>query len=154
MMLLGLNLWTLRHRTADCTLTLFLEAPMRLSSIALAVLATTLACSKGPGVPAPLRSPAGMYDFTTEVEGQAVSGTVEIAGTEGSYSGWIRTSISDPLPIRSVTIAHDTMTVVAQSPDAPVTMIFTFQGNDFVANWEYAGQVGVARGSKRTPGGS
>jgi len=95
-----------------------------------------------------------MYDFTTEVQGQAVTGTVEITGTEGSYAGWVRTTITEPIPIRSVTIKTDTMTVVAQAPDAPVTMIFTFQGNDFVANWEYAGQVGVARGSKREPSGS
>lgn len=126
---------------------------MRLS-LTLIALATAQACASGPGVPAPLRNPAGMYDFTTEVQGQAVSGTVEITGTEGNYAGWIRTSISEPIPVQSVTISMDTMTVVAQAPDAPVTMIFTFEGNAFVADWEYAGQVGVARGSKRVPGGS
>lgn len=127
---------------------------MRLSLTLVTALAAALACSSGPGVPAPLRSPAGLYDFTTEVEGQAVTGTVEITGTEGSYAGWVRTTITEPIPITSVTIKTDTMTVVAQSPDAPVTMIFTFQGNDFVADWEYAGQTGVARGSKRVPAGS
>jgi len=127
---------------------------VRLSLTLVTALAAALACSSGPGVPAPLRSPAGMYDFTTEVEGQSVTGTVEITGMEGSYAGWVRTTITEPIPIQSVTIKADTMTIIAQTPDAPVTMIFTFQGNDFVADWEYAGQTGVARGSKRVPAGS
>lgn len=128
-----------------------MKAPLLL----IAALATATACgSGGPGVPAPLRSAAGIYDFTTDVQGQTVSGTVEITGTEGNYAGWVRTTITEPIPIRSVTVAQDTMTVIAQAPDAPVTMIFIFQGNDFVADWEYAGQGGVARGSKRVSGGS
>lgn len=128
---------------------------MKVPLLFIAALATAAACtSGGPGVPAPLRSPAGIYDFTTDVQGQTISGTVEITGTEGNYAGWVRTTITEPIPIRSVTVTQDTMTVVAQAPDAPVTMIFTFQGNDFVADWEYAGQAGVARGSKRVSSGS
>jgi hypothetical protein len=122
---------------------------MRLT-LALIAAATTAACaSGGPEVPAPLRNPTGMYDFTTELEGQTITGTVEITGTEGAYTGWVSTDVTEPIPVTSVTVVENEMTVLAQAPDAPVTMVFTFTGNDFVADWEYAGQVGVARGSKR-----
>lgn len=122
---------------------------MRLSAVLVIMFVVGACASGGPGVPAPLQNPAGMYDFTTDVKGQPVSGTVEITGTAGNYTGWVRTDITEPLPVTSVIVAEGTMTVVAQAPDAPVTMIFTFQGTDFTAEWEYGGQTGVAKGSKR-----
>lgn len=128
---------------------------MRLILALLVAAAASTACaSGGPEVPAPLRDPTGMYDFTTELEGQMISGTVEITGTTGDYSGWVSTNVTEPIPVTSVTVVENEMTVLAQAPDAPVTMVFTFTGNDFVAEWEYAGQVGVARGSKRASPGN
>jgi hypothetical protein len=42
------------------------------------------------------------------------------------------------------------MTVLGNAPEGQLTLVATFTGNDFVADWSYAGLAGSATGRRRT----
>ena len=102
-----------------------------------------------PPAPTPAATAAGIYDFSTNVQGQEVTGTVTITGSPGSYGGSIVTTATPEIPIKSVTMEGQAITVTADTPDGEVVFQMTMEGMDFSGSWSYAGQSGTMRGRKR-----
>jgi hypothetical protein len=108
------------------------------------------ACASAPAAPRAV-DPVGAFDFTTSMEGTEVTGTIEIQRADGGgYTGTLSTNVTEPIPLSSVTVDGQKLTVIADAPDGPVTMVLTFVGNDFTGNWTYTTLAGTATGRRRT----
>jgi hypothetical protein len=119
--------------------------------LTIALCALTAGCATTPATPpapAPL-DPVGVYDFTTEVDGTAVTGTITITSAATGYGGSIDTNVSETMPVRSVTVAGRKVTVLADAPDGPVTFVLDLDGDDFGGTWTYAGMSGTHSGKRR-----
>lgn len=117
----------------------------------LALCLVAAACASAqvePEAPAPL-DPVGLYDFTTAIEGDAVSGTITITRTSQGYGGTITTNISDPIPVRSVVVDDRRITVTGDTPDGPVTLTMNVDGDDFAGTWSFGGMSGTHSGKRR-----
>lgn len=118
-------------------------------TLALCLLAGACASAQvTPDAPAG-PDPVGVYDFTTVFDGTAVSGTVTITRATGGYGGTIATDATESVPIRSVSVEGSRLTVLADSPDAPVTFIMNLDGDAFTGTWSYAGMSGAHTGRRR-----
>lgn len=106
--------------------------------LAAALVLLTAACASTPRGPAPL-NPVGTFELETTVNGNAVTGSVEVTGQPGAYGGTIRTSVTPDIPITSVTVSGQEMVVTGDTPDGPVTLNFTFTGDTFTGRWELNG---------------
>lgn len=94
-------------------------------------------------------NPVGRYEFSTTVQGQIVTGAVEIAGTTGAYTGQITTSITPPLPISGVTVTGQQMVVTGDTPDGTLTFRMNFtDATAFTGGWELAGDSGALTGRR------
>jgi hypothetical protein len=94
-------------------------------------------------------NPVGTFEFTTSVNGDMVTGSVEVAGQPGAYTGTIRTSISPDIPVTGVTVNGQQMVVAADTPDGALTLTLNFTGNNFTGGWTLAGDSGELRGQRR-----
>ena len=120
-------------------------------TMTLTLCLLTGACASAqvtPDAPAAL-DPVGIYDFTTTVDGSVVSGTVTITQGTSGYGGSIATDATETIPVRSVTVDGQKLTVLADSPDGPVTFIINVDGDDFAGTWSYAGMSGSHTGKRR-----
>lgn len=106
------------------------------------------AAAAQPPAPPPL-DPVGTFDFSTAVENTIVNGTVVIEKREAGYAGMITTTATEPVSVQSVSVDGQKLTVVAQTPDGPVTFIMEFKGDDFSGSWSYAGMYGTHTGKRR-----
>jgi len=106
------------------------------------------ACASRPSGPPPL-NPVGAFDFTTTVEGAAVTGTITIVRNGDAYSGSVGTNVTETIGIRSVVVEGQTMTVVGDTPDGPVTMTVTFTGDAFSGAWTLGAMGGEMSGKRR-----
>lgn len=120
----------------------------RLLAVVLLLLAA--ACASTPPGPPPF-NPVGTFEFETAVNGNPVTGTVEVAGQEDAYTGTVRTSATPDLPIAGVAVEGNLMVVTADTPDGVVTLRMSFTGNDFTGRWELAGDSGTLSGRRRVP---
>lgn len=121
---------------------------MRTSRAVLPLLVLAVAaCASRPSGPPPL-NPVGTYEFSTAVDGQPFGGTMEITGTPGSYSGWIRGDGIPPIPITSVTVQGQSMRIAASLDGTPVAIDLTFNGTQFTGNWS-AGEMGGALSGRK-----
>lgn len=134
---------------------------MKAKLILAAALSLAAACSTAPAGetgPAPSSgatasaavNPVGRYEFTTDVQGQSVNGTVVIAGNPGAYTGQVTTSITPPLPISGVTVNGREVVVVGTGPDGG-TLTFRMNFTDatnFNGNWEVGGDTGTLTGRR------
>ena len=94
-------------------------------------------------------NPVGRYDFTTSVQGQPVTGRIEIAGTPGAYTGQITTSVTPPLPISSVTATGQQIVIMGNTPDGPLTIRMNFtDASAFTGGWELDGDSGSVTGRR------
>ena len=94
-------------------------------------------------------NPVGRYEFATSVQGQMITGGVEIAGTPGAYTGQITTSITPPLPIAGVTVAGQQVVVTGNTPDGTITFRMNFtDASNFTGGWELAGDSGTLTGHR------
>jgi len=120
----------------------------------------SLAASACAGGPAPEAAPAqsaapaavnpvGRFEFSTTVQGQPVTGAIEIAGAPGAYTGQITTSVTPPLPVASVTVNGQEMVVTGNTPEGVVTLRLAFtDGTSFTGGWELAGDGGTLSGRR------
>jgi len=120
----------------------------RRSAVAALFTLVLAACASRPSGPPPL-NPVGTFDFTTTVEGTAVTGTITIVRNGDAYSGSVGTNVTETIGIRSVVVEGQTMTVVGDTPDGPVTMTVTFTGDTFTGAWTLAGMGGEMTGKRR-----
>ena len=77
----------------------------------------------------------------------AVRVTVTMAN--GRAGGTIATSATPEIPIRSVTVEGQKVTVSAESPDGDAVLEFNMSGQDFTGTWWFGGQTGSLTGRKR-----
>ena len=98
--------------------------------------------------PAPA-SAAGVYDFTTSVQGTTVTGVVTVTARDGRTGGTIATSATPEIPVRSATVEGRKVTVTGDSPDGEVVLEFNMSGQDFSGTWWYGGQSGSLTGRRR-----
>lgn len=99
--------------------------------------------------PAASMNPVGRYEFTTSVQGQAITGGMLIAGTAGAYTGQITTSITPPIPVNGVTVTGPQLVVVGSTPDGPLTIRMNFtDATAFTGGWELNGDSGAITGRK------
>jgi hypothetical protein len=117
-----------------------------LSCVALAACASN--APPAPPQPPPLE-PAGYFEFVTDVDGQAVTGSIEIRRSDGGgFTGVLSTSATEPVPVRSVAVEGQQLTVVSDTPDGPATLVLVFAGDAFTGSWAYAGMSGVLSGRR------
>lgn len=133
---------------------------MRFLATAL-LLASAAACATTPAAePAPAAAPAaapvpaalnpvGRYEFATSLNGQALTGTMEITGTAGAYHGTITSSATEPLPITTVTVEGQNLTVVGDTPNGPLTIRITCAADgSFTGGWTLAGDGATLTGHR------
>jgi hypothetical protein len=135
----------------------------RTSFAALVLLAACApaATSAGGPTPAPTAPPAvataaavnpvGTFEFTTSVNGDMVTGSIEVTGNPGAYGGTIRTSATPDIPVRGVTVNGQQMVVTADTPDGELGLTLNFNGNNFSGGWTLGGGSGEMRGQRRVP---
>ena len=129
---------------------------MKPSAALLAMVLAVAACSQTTGgavatpepEPEPTLDPVGIYDFTTDVEGQTIAGTITITGSPGAYSGSV-TSDMGTISLRNIVVDGMDLTFVGDSPDFTVAFALTFSGDSFTGEWDVEGLVGFISGSKR-----
>jgi hypothetical protein len=133
--------------------------------VPIAILALTTACAHSPQAaprptaPAPAASPSvtpaaaldpvGVYDFSTMIEGDQVTGTITITGSPGAYGGTISSSATPDMPIRSVTVSDSTITVTADTDNGELVSRFTLTGQDLSGEWTVGDMSGTTKGRKR-----
>lgn len=101
-----------------------------------------------PAVPPPV-NPEGYYEFATDIEGQLVTGSIEIRqGQGGGYTGVLSTTATEPVPVSSVAVNGQQLTVTSSTPDGPATLVLTFTGDTFTGSWTYAGMSGTMAGKR------
>ncbi len=120
----------------------------------LGLLSFMILAACGPKAPPappqpPPFDPAGYFEFVTDAQGTAVSGAIEIRKTDGGgYTGTVSTTATDAMPIGSVTVEGQRLTVVGNTPDGPATLVLVFEGDGFTGSWEYGGMTGVMSGKR------
>jgi hypothetical protein len=99
--------------------------------------------------PAGVLNPVGKYEFTTSLQGQALTGAMEITGTPGAYKGRITTSATEPIEITAVTVNGREMVVTGETPDGTLTVRMTFtDGQSFTGGWSLAGDGATMTGHR------
>lgn len=84
--------------------------------------ATALAaCATAPAGPPPF-DPVGSYTYVADVNGQDFPGTMTIEQDGDGYTGSIMSDAFPPLPILSVEVADQTVTIQATGPEGPLTI--------------------------------
>jgi hypothetical protein len=104
---------------------------------------TTMATTSSTAV-----NPVGAYEFATQVNGEAVTGTMEITGTQGAYGGRIVTNHYPEFVVRSASAAGQELTVVAETPSGNVTFRMAFTGPAFTGSWSLGGDSGAITGRR------
>ena len=115
--------------------------------LATLLLATTAACATFASGPPPF-DPVGSYAYSAEVNGQAVPGTLTIEEGEDGYTGGIFSDAFPPIPINSVEIQDQTMTIAAMGPNGPLLIKCTITDAGLQGTWTMAEQSGTFAATK------
>ncbi|HEY7768878.1 hypothetical protein [Longimicrobium sp.] len=110
---------------------------------AATTMTTTVATTRSTAL-----NPVGEYEFATQVNGEAVTGTIEITGTPGAYGGRIVTLKFPEFTVRSASAAGQELTVVAETPNGNVTFRMMFTGDTFTGGWTLGGDTGAITGRR------
>lgn len=100
-----------------------------------------------PAAPAPV-NPVGTFNFQTTVQGDPVTGSIEITGTPGAYGGTLRTSVTPDIALSGVTVDGQRMVVVSDTPDGQLVLTMNFTGNTFTGGWTLNGDAGDLTGHR------
>lgn len=94
-------------------------------------------------------NPVGHYEFTTTVQGQAVTGAVHISGSPGAYTGQITNSMTPPLSVTGVTVDGREMVLTGPTRDGTFTVRLTFtDATNFTGTWAMSGDSGSLTGRR------
>jgi len=97
--------------------------------LVLALALVTVAA--GQARPVPLFEPVGTWTYSTQDDnGNAISGTMEITGTAGAYTGTINTTGEEPLKINEVLTSSNGMVVLATLSNGAVAFVKVSKGPD------------------------
>ena len=120
---------------------------MRVMAGAFAVLTLAACASLGSQGPTHV-DPVGRYTLTTTIQGTPVNGQMRIRGEPGDYDGAIYTDFTGELPFTSVTVEGNSMFMTADTPDGPVDIQVTFDGDTFAGSWALGAQGGAIQGRR------
>ncbi len=113
-------------------------------SILTSILAATslTACATGPSGPPPF-DPVGTYAYTADVDGQAVPGSMTIEQGEDGFTGLIHSDMFPPIPISSVTVMDQVVTIEAAGPNGPLLIEFLAADGVLDGTWAMGEQGGT-----------
>ncbi len=81
--------------------------------------------------------------------GEQVPGTLNITFRDGVYGGVMSSSMLPDMPISSVAIDGQKITISADSPNGAVVIEFTMTGKELAGTWYLGGDGGPVVGRKR-----
>lgn len=113
----------------------------------LALGAALSGCASTPDVPPPV-DPVGYFEFTTSIDDQPVVGSIEVRESDGRYTGVLATDATEPVEIGAAVVEDQQVTITADTPDGPVTLVLLFTGDTFTGTWTYAGMSGTMTGRR------
>lgn len=123
-------------------------ATSRRAIVALLLLPlAAAACASRPSGPPPF-DPVGSYQYSAGVEGMTMSGTMTIEGAEGAYSGSLRSEMFPAVPINSVVVVGQAVTIEASGPQGPLTLEFVVTDDALMGTWAMGGMTGSFTGTK------
>lgn len=91
---------------------------------------------------------AGVYTFSTMVQGMPVDGQMRITGEPGAYGGSLYSQFTGELVFTSVTQTGNAVTLLAETPDGPVEIQVVMEGQTFTGDWAMGQQGGSIQGQK------
>jgi hypothetical protein len=117
------------------------------SLVVLLLAVASVGCASAEPEPAapPL---AGVYSFSTTVQGMPVDGQMRITGEPGDYGGSLYSQFTGELPFTSVTRSGDQVTLLANTPDGPVEIRLVFEGDTFTGDWAMGPEGGTIQGRR------
>ncbi len=122
---------------------------MRTMAGVLSVLLVSACASAGGRDAGPVEmDPVGSYTLTTVIQGSPVSGQMRIAGEPGAYIGAVYTGLTGELPITSVSVDGSQLFITAETPDGPVDVRITFDGDSFSGTWMLGPETGAIQGRR------
>ncbi len=81
--------------------------------------------------------------------GEQIPGTLSITFRDGVYGGVLSNSMLPDMPLSSVAVDGQKITVSADSPNGTVVIEFTMTGKELAGSWSLAGDGGPVAGRKR-----
>lgn len=114
------------------------------SLTALLTLALAAACATGPSGPPPF-DPVGSYDFTADLNGEALTGTMIIEATGDGYTGELATPMLPipPAPINSVEVVDQKVTIEADGPEGLLLIELVVTDTVLEGTWAMGEGTGV-----------
>ncbi|MCY4398177.1 MAG: hypothetical protein OXE96_02380 [Gemmatimonadetes bacterium] len=109
--------------------------------------ASLTACASGPSGPPPF-DPVGSYSYTADVDGQVVPGSMTVEVAEAGYTGLIHSDMFPPIPINSVTVLDQMVTIEASGPSGPLLIEFVAVEGVLQGTWAMGEQGGTITASK------
>jgi hypothetical protein len=80
--------------------------------------------------------PLGIYDFTTVVQGEQITGSFRIERTEGEYRGSLMASGLPAMSILRVTVDGQWLTIQSNTGTNPLELELAFVGDTFTGEWK------------------
>ena len=96
--------------------------------------AALAACATAPAGPPPF-DPVGSYTYAADVDGQNFPGTLTIEQGEDGYTGSVMSDMFPPLPILSVVVEDQTITIEVTGPEGLLTIVGTALENTIEGTW-------------------
>lgn len=115
--------------------------------IALIAAAVATSCATGPSGPPPF-DPLGTYSYSAEVDGEIVPGSMTIEAAEDGYTGQILSDFFPPIPINSVTVLDQAVTIEASGPNGPLVIEFVAVEGTLGGTWAMGEQSGTFSATK------
>jgi hypothetical protein len=114
---------------------------IQLAAVALALMAAPLSsvhaqaaqATAAPKAGAMTVNPVGSFGFSAQMGDHNGTGTIDIAKKEGQLGGTVTLDGAEPptVPIKSVTVDGQVLTVVVETPGGDAEFKLTFAGDDF-----------------------
>jgi hypothetical protein len=126
----------------------------QLSMLALALTMTACAAPTQQAAvapPEPAFDPVGVYDFTTQAEGDVINGTITIRrDEEGRLTALISTPVTGSLSVQNATLEGRRMDMRSSVDGQPLLMRIDFVDDRITGGWELGtGMSGSLTGRKR-----
>lgn len=132
---------------------------MRRTAVMLAAVLVVAACARSSDdvapppsppqpTPTPTLDPVGVFDFSTDVDGQPVTGVLSISGSPGAYTATMTSDVGN-IQVRDITVEGVRLSFLGDHPDATVFIELVFSGDSFTGEWDAGDMFGYISGSRR-----
>lgn len=118
----------------------------RIPTAALA-LAALAACATTPAGPPPF-DPVGSYTYSADLDGQILRGTMTVQQGEDGYTGSVMSDMFPPLPVLSVEVEEQTITITVAGPEGYLTIAGTIAGTTIEGTWAMGEGTGTFTATK------